>query len=93
MAKILEEQSSKYQELMTFGNNYTRSTSTPKKVNKIREKENLWENFWRDYSWKFLQHGTGSSQSSPRVAKNPTQDKPKEKHAKTYTNQTKIKHK
>ena len=29
------------------------------------------------------------SQSSPRGTKNPTQDKPKEKHAKTHTNQTK----
>ena len=28
------------------------------------------------------------SQSSPGVAKSPKQDKPKEKHAKTYTNQT-----
>ena len=35
----------------------------------------------------------GNSQSSPRGAKNPTQHKPKEKHAKTHTNQTKIKHK
>ena len=22
-----------------------------------REKERVWENFWRDYSWKFSQHG------------------------------------
>ena len=26
---------------------------------KRREKERLWENFWRDYSWKFHQHGKG----------------------------------
>ena len=31
-----------------------------------REKERIWENFWRDYSWKFPQHGKGNSQSSPR---------------------------
>ena len=28
----------------------------------------------------------GNSQSSPRNAKSPIQDKPKEKHAKTHTN-------
>ena len=33
---------------------------------RIREKERIWENFWRDYSWKFPQHGKGNSQSSPR---------------------------
>ena len=53
-----------------------------------REKERVWENFWRDYSWKFPQHGKGNSQSSPRGTKGPIQDKPKEKHAKTHTNQT-----
>ena len=47
-----------------------------------REKERVWENFWRDYSWKLSQHGKGNSQSSPRDAKSPTQDKPKDKHAK-----------
>ena len=46
----------------------------------------MWENFWRDYSWKFPQHGKGNS--SPRGTKSPIQDKPKEKHAKTHTNQT-----
>ena len=53
-----------------------------------REKERVWKDFWRDYSWKFPQHGKGNSQSSPRDTKNPIQDKPKEKHAKTHTNQT-----
>ena len=53
-----------------------------------REKERVWENFWRDYSWKLPQHGKGNSQSSPRGRKSPIQDKPKEKHAKTHTNQT-----
>ena len=31
-----------------------------------REKERVWENFWRFCSWKFPQHGKGNSQSSPR---------------------------
>ena len=52
------------------------------------EKKRVWENFWRDYSWKFPQHGKGNSQSSPRGAKSPIQDKPKEKPAKTHINQT-----
>ena len=55
---------------------------------KRREKERVWEHFWGDYSWKIPQHGKGNSQSSLRGAKSPTQDKPKEKHAKTHTNQT-----
>ena len=36
----------------------------------------------------FLQHGKGNSQSSPRDTKSPVQDKPKEKNAKTHTDQT-----
>ena len=50
--------------------------------------ESVWEKFWRDYGWKFPQHGKENSQSSPRGTKSPKQDKPKEKHAKTHTNQT-----
>ena len=42
----------------------------------------------RDYSWKFPQHWKGNSHSSPRGTKTPIQDKPKEKHARTHTNQT-----
>ena len=53
-----------------------------------REKERVWENFWSNYSWKFPQHGKGNSQSSPRGTKSPIQDKSKEKHANTHTNQT-----
>ena len=52
-----------------------------------REKERVWENFWRDYSWKFPQHGKGNGQSSPWGTKCPIQDKPKEKHTKAHTNQ------
>ena len=44
-----------------------------------REKERVWQNFWRDYRWKFPQNGKGNSQSSPRGTKSPIQDKPKEK--------------
>ena len=51
-----------------------------------KEKERVWENFWKDYSWKFPQNGKGNSQSSPRDTKNPIQDKPKEKHGKAHTN-------
>ena len=53
-----------------------------------RENERVWKILWRDYSWKFPQHGKVSSESSPRGAKSPKHDKPKEKHAKTHTNQT-----
>ena len=52
-----------------------------------REKGRVWENFWRDYSWKFPQHGKGSRQLSPRGTKSPIQDKSKKKHFKTHTNQ------
>ena len=55
---------------------------------KEQKKKRVWENFWRDYSWKFPQHGKGNTQLSPRGTKSPIQDKPKEKHAKTHTNQT-----
>ena len=64
---------------------------TSEEQNKVkrmtRTEDSLRENFWRDYSWKFPQHGKGNSQSSPRGSKSPIQDKPKEKHAKTHTNQ------
>ena len=35
-----------------------------------REKERKWEDFWRDYSWRFPKYGKGNNQSSPRDAKN-----------------------
>ena len=37
---------------------------------------------------KFPQNRKGNSYLSPRGTKSPTQDKPKEKHTKTHTNQT-----
>ena len=52
-----------------------------------REKERVWENFWRDYSWKFLQHGKGNRQSSTRGTKSTIHNKSKEKHTK-HTKQT-----
>ena len=52
------------------------------------EKKKGYENFWRDYSWKFPEHGKGNSQSSPRGTKSTIQDKSKEKHAQTPINQT-----
>jgi len=57
--------------------------SEEEEINKKYEKK-----FLRDYSWKFPQHGKGYSQSSPRGIKSSIQDKPKEKHTKTHTNQT-----
>jgi len=31
---------------------------------KRRGKERVWENFWRDYTWNFPQHGKENGQSS-----------------------------
>ena len=42
-----------------------------------RGKERVWENFWRDYSWIYPQHGKGNSQSSPRGTKSPIKDNPR----------------
>ena len=53
-----------------------------------RESKSVWKNSWRDYSWKFPQHGKRNSQSSPRSTKSSIQDKPKDKQAKTHINQT-----
>ena len=62
----------------------TQIIGVPKEEEK---KEKIWENFWTDYSWKFPQYGKGNSHSNPRGTKSPIQDKPKEKHSKTHTNQ------
>ena len=51
------------------------------------EKKKGYENFWRDYSWKFPQHGKVNSQSSSRGTKSLIQDNSREKHAKTHINQ------
>ena len=58
-----------------------------------REKERVGKKFWRDYSWKFPQHGKGNSQvqEAQRV---PYRIKPKEKHARhLLIKLTKTKHK
>ena len=52
------------------------------------EEERVLEKFWRDYSWKFSQHGKGNSQSCLRGTKSPIQDKPKEKYTKTHIKET-----
>ena len=62
----------------------TQIIGVPEKKRKIK----VMRNFWRYYSWKYPQHGKGNSQSSPRSAKSPIEDKPKEKHTKTDANQT-----
>ena len=52
------------------------------------KREGTWENIWRDKSWKLPQHGKGKSQQSPESIECPRQDKPKEEHTKTHSNQT-----
>ena len=59
---------------------------------KKKKKEKVWEIFWRDYSWKFPQHGKENSQLSPTGTKNPIQDKPKETHQDILIKLTKNKH-
>ena len=59
-----------------------------------REKDRVWENFWRDYSWKFPQHGKGNSQSSPRGTKSPIRINPRRNMPKHILIElTKAKHK
>ena len=53
-----------------------------------KRKRKCMRKFWRDCSRKFPQHGKGDRQSSPRGKKSPVEDKPKEKHTNTHTNQT-----
>ena len=52
------------------------------------EKKKGYEKIFEEINLKFLQHGKGNSQSSPRGSQSPIQDKRKEKHAKTHTNQS-----
>ena len=51
------------------------------------EKKNGYEKIFEKIT-KFPQHGEGNCQSSPRGAKSPIQDKPRQKHTETHTNQT-----
>ena len=63
-----------------------------KRVKRIEDSfRDLWDNIKHTnlrIIGVFSQHGKGISQSSPRGAKSPIQDKPKEKHTKIHTNQT-----
>ena len=52
------------------------------------EKKKGYEKFFEEIIVENFPNMEKESQSSPRVTKSPIQDKPKEKHAKTCTNQT-----
>ena len=85
MVEITSEEQNKVKRMKTTDNslidlwNNIKCTNVQRiGVSEDEEKERVWENFWRDYSWKFPQHGKGNSQSSPRGSKSPIQDKPKE---------------
>ena len=67
---------------------HDRSDSAAAAAADEEERKKGWEYFWRDYCWKFPQHGKGNSQSISKGTKSLIQDKPKEKHVKTHTNQT-----
>ena len=58
-----------------------------------REKETVWENFWRDYIWKFPQHGKGNNQvqEAQRVPYRINSQRNTSKH--TLIKLTKTKHK
>ena len=62
-----------------------RIIGVPEEEEKKKGYENIFEKIIVE---NFPQNGKGNSQSSPRGAKSSIQDKPKEKHAKTHTNQT-----
>ena len=50
-----------------------------------REKEKVWENFWRVENFPNMEK---EIVNQVQEAQSPIQDKSKEKHAKTHTNQT-----
>ena len=52
------------------------------------EKKKGCEKIFKRLYLKFSQHGKGDSQSSPSGTKSLIQNKPKDKHNKTHTNQT-----
>ena len=43
-------------------------------------RERIWENIWRNNSWKFPYYGKGNSQQSLGNTEGPRQTKPKEEH-------------
>ena len=42
-----------------------------------RERERIWENIWRDYSWNLPQHGKWNSHPSPGSAESPSKKNPR----------------
>ena len=52
------------------------------------ERKRTWENIGRDNSWKLPEYGKGNSQPSPGSTESPRQDKHKEEHTETHSNQT-----
>ena len=58
-----------------------------------KEKKGM-RHFWRDYSWKFPQHGKGNSQSSPSGTESPIQVSPRRNMSRhILVELTKTKHK
>ena len=49
-----------------------------------REKERVWENFWRDYGWKFPQHEKENSQLSSEAQRVPYRINQGETHQDTH---------
>ena len=88
MVEITSEEQNKVKRMKRTEDSFRDLWDNIKSLRRRREKESVWENFWRDYSLIFSQHGKGNSQSSPRGKKRPIQDNPKEKHAKTHNNET-----
>jgi len=67
----------------------TQIIGVPEEKQKNKGYEKIFEEIMVE---NFPKHGKENSQSSPRGAKSPIQDKRKNKHTKTHTNQTKTKH-
>ena len=55
----------------------THKHSNYRGLRRRREKERIWENFWRDYGWKFPQHGKGNSQSVQEAQRVPYRINPR----------------
>ena len=51
------------------------------------KRERIWENIWRNNSWKPPYYGKGNSQQSLGNTESPRQNKPKEEHSKTHDNE------
>ena len=63
----------------------TQIIGVPEEKQKNKGYEKIFEEIMVE---NFPKHGKENSQSSPRGAKSPIQDKPKEKYTKTHPNQT-----